>query len=209
LRHNEDGITLVELMVSMTVMAVFLAMFTGAMIEIYRSQDKNEASSAAMAQVNNAFLKLDKEIRYASAISAQGTVSADQYIEFLSTCAAIDPGKTGLCAQVTGTGAAICTELRYDPAQQLVQQRNWTQTVESPDARGWTMLATNVTATQPFTYVAPDQTYGFQRVKVDLTATWGTNLTATSRTTTITMTALNTTPSTSSGTVCTEGRTVA
>jgi type II secretory pathway component PulJ len=191
---DDDGITLVELMVSMTVMAVFMAVFTGSMVEIYRSQNKNEASTAAMAQINNAFLKLDKEIRYASAVSTEGTASGSRYIEFLT----ISPT----------SGAKSCTELRYSPTSQLLQQRTWAQSSGTPSPSAWALLASNVISIHPFTYLSSDQTHAYQRMKLDLTARWGTNDTATSRQTVVTLTALNTTSSTSSGTVCTEGRSV-
>ena len=58
--------TTFEPMITVAIMSVVLLMFTSAMIQIYRSVNKNEALAAARDGINQTFSKLDKEIRYAA-----------------------------------------------------------------------------------------------------------------------------------------------
>jgi len=190
IRHGDDaGVTLVELTVTMSIMAVVMAMFTGGVIQMYRSTHKNEAIATAQAQMNIAFLRLDKEIRYATGISTPGTVGVDSYVEYLTT----------------NTGTAVCTQLRLKIDEQQLQRRSWTQ---GAMPGGFLPLASSVSSGAPFTLFPADATYNFQRLQLRLKATTGTGGTQTSAETDITFTALNTSLSTSSATVCTEGRAV-
>jgi hypothetical protein len=189
---DDDGITLVEVMVAMVVMTVFMAMFTVSMQQMYRSTNKTESLSTAQSQIGVAFLRLDKEIRYAAGISTPGTVGADWYVEYLT-------------AEGSST---LCTQLRLTGASRLLQRRTWTQGPSPLMPTGWTVLASEVTATQPFTYLAPDASFNFQRLQLKLVASAGSGATATSKQTDVTFTALNTSLTTSSPTVCAEGRAV-
>jgi hypothetical protein len=64
----------------------------------------------------------------------------------------------------------------------------------------------NVSIVAPFATIRPDSVFQFQRVEFALLSTFGVNQNATTKKSDITFTALNTTSSTSSSTVCTEGR---
>ena len=65
-----------------------------------------------------------------------------------------------------------------------------------------------MTATNPFTRYAATGDFAFQRLRIDMTAKKSAGATATKRQSDITFTALNTSPTTSSNSVCTEGRLV-
>jgi type II secretory pathway component PulJ len=78
---GDAGVSLVELVVSMTIMTVVLAVFTGAAVQMFHSTSDTETIAAAQSQVNVTFLRLDKEIRYAAGISAPDTSN----VEYLRT----------------------------------------------------------------------------------------------------------------------------
>ena len=59
-RHDDEGTSLLELLVAMTLMAVFMSMFTTAVFMMTSSTNKTDASVNTAGQVNNAFLRLDK-----------------------------------------------------------------------------------------------------------------------------------------------------
>jgi prepilin-type N-terminal cleavage/methylation domain-containing protein len=185
--RDDRGFTMTEIVVTMSVMSVVMAIFTAGVVQMYNTSNKTESLAVSQAQSNTAFLRLDKQIRYASGISTPGTVAGTPYVEYL----------------LAGSGTATCYELRLKDSK--LQQRVWTQggtIANSP----WTVLSNGVTASQPFTYLAPDATFNFQRLRLQLTTTYGGNQTLSAANTDITFTALNTTLGTSSASVCTEGR---
>jgi len=185
--HDDRGFTMTEIVVTMSVMSVVMAIFTAGVVQMYNTSNKTESLAVSQAQSNTAFLRLDKQIRYASGISKPATVSGVPYVEYL----------------LSGSGTATCYELRLMDSK--LQQRIWPQggTIASSP---WTVLSNGVSSAQPFTYLAPDATFNFQRLRLRLTATYGGNQTVSSANTDITFTALNTTLGTSSASVCTEGR---
>jgi hypothetical protein len=160
------------------------------MIQIYRSVNKNEAIAAARAEINITFGRLDKEIRYAAGISAPGVTGTDKYVEYL----------------ITNTGAPTCVQLRVHVSSAQLQRRSWLQSGGTPGS--WTSLASGITATNPFTSYPATGDFAFQRLRIGMTTKHSSGATATKRQTDITFTALNTSPTTSSDNVCTEGRLV-
>jgi type II secretory pathway pseudopilin PulG len=191
-RAGDAGITVIELVVSMSIMSVFLAMFTGGVVAMFRVANRAEAVSTAQSQVNTAFLRLDKEIRYAAGISRPGLVGADPYVEYLTTT----------------TGDPVCTELRLQVASRQLQRRGWTRGAPPAAPSRWVPVASGVSAAQPFTVSAADDTFAFQRLRLSLAAGSGSGGGAVSRPAEVTFTALNSSAGTASDTVCTEGRAI-
>ncbi len=196
LRPRDDaGMTLAEVVVAMSLMSVFMVMFTSAAIGVFRAVNGHDATATAQAQINTVFMRLDREIRYASAISKEGVVGTDPYIEYLTT----------------NTGADVCTELRLHLSVDTVQlqRRTWTKvTTGSPTPTPWAPLASGFSGTQPFTFVA-DPEFESQQLRLDLTAkAGGTGADARSKRTYVTFTALNAPVSVVTATVCSEGRTL-
>lgn len=191
--RGDAGITLIEVVVAMSILSIFLAIFTGAVTQMYRAANRTEAVAGTQSQLHVAFLRLDKEIRYAAGISTPAAVGGDQYVEFLTT----------------NTGTPRCTQLRLRTVDEQIQRRTWTQGASPLAPSAWIPLASGVTSTQPFTFVAADTTFNFQRLRLRLTASSAPGGAGTARATDVTFTALNTSLTTSSSTVCTEGRAVA
>lgn len=182
---GDEGITLIEVLVALVLMSVVMAVFTGAIIKIYHVNGREQSTTDAQAQVNVAFIRLDRELRYAAGVSTPGTVAGDPYVEYLTT----------------NTGASVCTELRLHTVSGVsqLQWRRWTQPSQ-PGAFG--PLVVGVTGSTPFTVHPADATYAFQRLEVNLTAGTGTT-----RQSDVTFTALNTAVATDNSTICSEGRT--
>lgn len=189
---RDAGVTMMDVVVSMTLMAIFMAIFTGGTVRMFRSAAQVQATADAQVQITTAFLRLDKEIRYAAGISQPGLALSDQYVEYLTT----------------NSGVGICSELRLNVAAGQLQRRTWQQGATPLAPTPWIPLATSVSSAQPFTYWAPDTRYNFQRLQLRLDATVGTGGTAVTKHTDVTFTALNTTLSAANPDVCTEGRTV-
>jgi hypothetical protein len=189
---GDRGATMIDMVVAMTLMSIFMSLFTGGVVRMFRSANRTQALTAAQTQVTNTFLRLDKEIRYAAGISTPGPVGADSYVEYVTSF----------------TGTAMCTELRLNVASGQLQRRTWQQGVLPLVPSAWIPMATSVSSTQPFTFLAADATFNFQRLQLKLDATSGGGPATAARRTDVTFTALNTTLATSSATACTEGRSV-
>jgi hypothetical protein len=131
--RDERGDSLIELVVGMTIMVVFLAIFSGAVIMIARTSSHAQAVAHTSADLNSAFLRLDRQVRYAASISKPGTASGSNnwYVEFLST----------------NTGVSVCTQLRVVPAPtRQLQARTWTVAGTGfSNLSSWTPYANNVT----------------------------------------------------------------
>lgn len=186
LRAGDDtGLTLLEVVVSMTIMLVLMSIFTAGIVQMYRTSNKTEALSTAQSQMHIAFQRLDREIRYASAISTEGTVGSDWYVEYLST----------------NNGKERCTELRLQVGTAQLQRRTW-DSGATPGA--WGVLAANVRSSSPFTV---DHNGNFQRLRLQLAAASGSPSNPDTAAIDFTFTALNTVRGTGTPDVCAEGRT--
>jgi type II secretory pathway component PulJ len=196
---DDAGTSLLELVVGMAIMAIFMGIFTTAIVVMTKTASKVEAVTAADTQVNQAFLTLDKSVRYASAITTTGISSAsgDWYVEF----------------DTTNSSAEQCTQLRVDRASSQLQQRTWVVPVSgAPTASSWKPLASYLTNTAevtgssdaPFSVPAAltTATSSYQRLTITLVSTAGGTNTATSRSS-MTFTALNSSATaTTNGTKC-------
>jgi type II secretory pathway pseudopilin PulG len=193
--RDDEGVSLVELIVAMTLMSVVGAMFTGGVLQVYRSLNKTDSDYVAQSQINQAFSTLDREIRYAKSVSTPATVGSDWYVEYLVQLNNVD----------------TCVELRLSTSAGQLQRRSWAQGVTPVTPTAWGVLASNVTATTPFTTLALDKQnltgFRFQRLTVNFTSTSGGGGTGTTRQTNVTFAALNATAFDNAST-CIEGRKV-
>jgi type II secretory pathway component PulJ len=197
-RDDDTGSTLMELVVGMALMGIFLSIFTTAVFQMSRTINKVDAVTTSSGQANQAFLKLDKLVRYASAISTAGkATSGSWYIEMDNTA----------------NGSDVCTQLRIDAVSGQLQQRTWTVTTSgTTTASSWQMLAYGITngavavgsSDQPFTVPsgAAAASSPYQQLALTLVVKSGGSTSSTTRTK-VTFTAINSTASsTTNSTVC-------
>ena len=193
--RGDEGVTLIELVVVMTVMTIFLAIFTAGIVRLSRTSTRVEAGATGQSQLDIAFMRLAEEIHYASQMSQNGTVNSDAYIEYLTL----------------GSGTRTCVELRVHVASGQLQRRTWTQGAAPLTPTPWRALASGVSpwpGVAPFTPVAADPTYNLRRLRVRLAVTTGGDAQPVTRQSDVTFTALNSSPGAADPTVCTEGRSV-
>ena len=156
-----------------------------------------ESVSLTSNQVNTAFLKLDRTVRYAAAISTPSNTSAsgDWYVEL----------------RTTNTGSVICTQLRFDITSKQLQQRSWrVSNSAAVNLSSWAVLATNIingsaaagSADQPLALLPLSANISYQQLNIRLVGLYGSSTTSTSRSS-ITFTALNSSVPVPSG-ICQE-----
>lgn len=204
-RDDEAGFSLVEILVSLSVMSVVMVMFTTAVLQIYGNSGTAESIATTRSQLNQAFQRFDRELRYASWIAVPKQVGTAWYVEFASSDA-------GQCLQL---------RLETDPAQVpdnptdgrgVLQLIRWTPgSPPAPNQPGQTIASQLVTdAAGPFELLPagaasvddPSFTPDLQALRVRLTARAGRNTAEA----TSTFTALNTSRNTPATHQCSEGR---
>ncbi|WP_306212208.1 prepilin-type N-terminal cleavage/methylation domain-containing protein [Actinoplanes sp. RD1] len=134
-RRGDDGFSLAEVMVTMGIMSVLLVLFTGAILQVYRTVTATETLSDAQSQLARAFQNFDRQLRYASWIATPGTYSGDgaTYVEF------------------AGPLTTDCYQLRLQPGAGstnagVLQLLTWTAgSPPAPGTRGRTIASQIVT----------------------------------------------------------------
>ena len=195
--RGDAGTSLLELIVGMGIMVVFMAMFTGAIVMMNNTSQKAESLSQTSSQLNQAFLTLDKTVRYASAISTPGQgTSGDWYVEMVSP---------------DGVGQK-CTQLRVDVTAQQLQQRTWIVGQALTDGPAFTPIASTITngtaasgsSDQPFALKPQNADIAFQQLTINLVAQYGINSNKTTSRSSVTFTAVNSTVPPPSDAFCTD-----
>jgi len=191
----DEGTSLLELLVAMSIMMIFLGIFTGAIIVISKSQAKTTSITDSSEQVNEAFLWLDKNVRYAAAITTPGRGSNnDWYVELRNTT----------------SGTEVCTQIRLDITTTQLQRRSWTPSgTTATGLTSWTPMGSGFTnaavaagdPNQPFISLpTATDSKRFQQLSVVLVAKSG----STNTRSTFTFPAINSTMPKSSAPVCQE-----
>ncbi|MET0864839.1 MAG: hypothetical protein ABWZ98_10935 [Nakamurella sp.] len=188
--RRDDGTTLIELLVGMTLMLIFMGMFTGAIVMMNTAMNKTQAVNEAASQSTVAFESLDTLVRYAAAISTPG----------VSKRAKGSAGNWYVELRTTNTGAESCTQLRVDSKAQQLQRRTWTVLNAVASAPGaWVPIASGISngravpgpSTQPF-YLPPlGPNTAIQQLTVNLVSSAGSVTALTSSESSYTLTAVN------------------
>ncbi|MEU8235398.1 hypothetical protein AB0C12_37905 [Actinoplanes sp. NPDC048967] len=204
-RPDESGYSLVEVVVTAGLVSVLMVIFTTAVLQVFRTGAQTESAAAARSQLQLAFQRFDRELRYASWIGEPGKVGTAWYVEFASSdgkeclqlrLRTIDP----LADPRDTAGQGVLQLIRWAPGSPAVKTRP-DQTIASQLITGsdspFELQPAGITiaGAAPFT---PD----FERLRIRLTAKVGTS-TADADTT---FTALNTSRNTPATHQCGEGR---
>jgi prepilin-type N-terminal cleavage/methylation domain-containing protein len=193
---TDHGFSLMETVVTMAVMSIVTAVFTVGIQQLYAAQNRTEAVSSATGQINTAFVRLDRDVRYSSGISQEGAGSSGFYVEYV----------------ITNTGTTICNQLRFtlSGSTYLLQSR---RKVGTTATTGWSTLASGLSqALKPGTTNTLDPFFdrvdasssgqAYQQLEVRASAAAGGTGRTHANEADFTFTALNTSPSTTSDSVC-------
>jgi prepilin-type N-terminal cleavage/methylation domain-containing protein len=171
--HREAGLTLVEMLITMAILALFLALFSTALMAMLRSVQKQTGVVAAQTSTRTAFEMLDKQIRYADAVTTPGTVAGVQWIEWRV------PDPKILVAQ--SASQERCFQWRATTSTGALQYRSWiVPTTGGVAAPGWISVATGLVIgtvpvfttsiaglqSAPFSLPATGQTYSLVQAQV-------------------------------------------
>ncbi len=182
----DAGVTLVELLVGMSLMAVVLSLSTAAVLHMYGIAGRVESTTVAHAQLHAAFQRLDREVRYASDVTDAEERSGGWYVAY----------------RITAAGVPTCVELRVLDTR--LERSTWVENELATTRTGWLPLASDVRTLPsgaPLELLPPDATSGFERLRLR----FGIGTGATAAETDVSFTAMNTVRDAEPST-CTEGR---
>lgn len=199
---TDDGVTTIELVVSMTIMAVMMTVFTTGVLQMYRAANKTESLSTAQSQLNTVFLRLDKLVRYASGLTVVDERDGGHYVGLLAVTAAPSPSTTARTRE-------RCYALRLKDGQMRITE--WNDGVLQTSAPLWTPIAGDVhppAGGRPFTVTPASASNPFMQLRLHLVATVGSGTQGTRTDTKVGFTALNTSLTTPATPVCTRYATI-
>jgi Tfp pilus assembly protein PilW len=193
---DDHGATLAEILVGLGVLSVVMAIATGGILQVFRAVGRADAASVTQSQAQFAFAILDKEVRYASWVRPPAHTGRYVYVEFLSAEAR--------------TRERRCHRAVVDRAAGTLRLQSWQPDLVPGAGR---VLAGQLVTAAPvvFTLIEPDTlnnrvTSTHQRLRVRLTARFGSGSDQRTVSSDVTFTALNTSPTSTVGSECTVGR---
>jgi prepilin-type N-terminal cleavage/methylation domain-containing protein len=144
---GDDGMTMMELLVGMSIMSIFMAVSTSAIVGMFSSTGKIQTLQHSASQLNIAFNQLDKQVRYATVIyrpTGPATVPAtsDWSVAF----------------ETDNPSSTTCTQLKIravaaGSGQLQLVERTWNVTVNSDGSltqtaiSNWSQLAVGISLT--------------------------------------------------------------
>jgi prepilin-type N-terminal cleavage/methylation domain-containing protein len=142
--REDDGFSLIELIVAMGIFMIFISLFLGAVVGLARGTSRAQVTAEATSSVIILFQNIDRQVRYADGINFQGTSAGRTYIEF-RTPAASSPSRV-----------TTCTQWRYDPTKAIIESRTWPDTpssIASPWSVKVSVVAPSTVPGYPFAMV--------------------------------------------------------
>lgn len=113
--ESEEGLTLIELVVSMMIFTIVLGIYFSALMSMSRTTVEAQDTVDAADNLRATFNALDHQVRYATSINRPGTgPSGAWYVEFEAT-------------DLPDNQPALCYQWRFDPAAESTAYRLWTQ----------------------------------------------------------------------------------
>ena len=168
----DSGMTLVELLVSMIVFSVAIAMIMTAVIAVMGVTKEAQGASDAIFSTRQALATIDRQVRSGNVLFSP----ADE-VAYVSTCQDMGTNK-GSCMRIftQSNGSEKCVQWQMaadGTGTYQLQMRSWETTWQTGGAvTGWGVVARGLTmAAAPFELdVGPGNIYGERLLKVHLVA---------------------------------------
>jgi Tfp pilus assembly protein PilW len=154
---RDRGLSTVELVVSMIVTGVLIAVVTPVLVSVMRSYTKVQDTSLAADRGRVVLDRIDRDLRQVAAINRPTTQGQRVYVEY--EIEALAPGST-----------ATCTQWRYNRSTGRLDVRTWASGTSG--APGWSTATSAVVndpaAEPPFVMTPADGTTLHQQLTVQL-----------------------------------------
>jgi Tfp pilus assembly protein FimT len=149
--RGDEGITLREMLITMVIFSVAMALVTTAVIKVQRYASDTQGSASANDQLAAALADIDKQVRSGNVLYTPANEAVP------SSCAPMPVGSTnaGTCmrvfTQANGVQRCVQWQLIADPAvanRSILRSRSWSPTWETDSAvSGWVTKARNLVRT--------------------------------------------------------------
>lgn len=136
-RPGEEGLTLVELLVAMSILVIVLGSVYGLLFSVQNGFERQVDRSTSLDQARQALLQIDREMRSASAMTAATGTTLDAYTRTNQVSASGDAART----------TQMCVQWRVVSGN--LQTRMW-PLVGAPATVTWRTIATNLVNTDVF-----------------------------------------------------------
>lgn len=195
--RGDDGVTLVEMLVSMLIFSIILGIITTAIVAMLHQEQKESGQANDLDASRKVIEALDHSVRYANAITTPGTgADGSDYVEWQS-------GNVG--QQQT------CSQWRYVPSSGMFESRTWQPPlsgVGSVTATAWVVEAVGMSqvGSTPVFSIAPSSPSSTKE-ELDVTFQSTSGAPATTSASQVSLTAINSTSSsapTGVNAVCTQ-----
>jgi type II secretory pathway pseudopilin PulG len=193
--RGDRGVTLAELAVTTGIMSVVMAIFTTGVVQLFKAANKNELVALTQAQLNTAFLRMDRELRYAAGLGPVHTdIAGNTLVEYVNTG--------------TASGIPECAQLELYAATRTLRRQVWPTDANQKPQNRWATLASQVDTTRStFELIKTTPLITFQRLHVVLVVLTNPGNGQTEARTDLTFPALNSKFDTDPVSVCPAGRT--
>ncbi len=174
-RSREEGLTLVELLVSMVIFGVALSVVYPAVLLVQRQVGDVAGSAEAASQVRLALAQIDRQVR-----SGNVLYSPEDEKDHVPSCESVDGSQAGTCMRVytQADGVRRCVQWQVlpdvtAPGTDLLRSRSWRPnwTTEG-GVSDWSTVARGLVpdpSVAPFRLEA-DGTYGSRLLEIHLEA---------------------------------------
>ncbi|GAB3860249.1 hypothetical protein ACFPIJ_27950 [Dactylosporangium cerinum] len=193
--RRDDGVTLAEMAVTTSIMSAVMAIFTTGVVQLFQAGNNNELVAMTQSQLNTAFVRLDRNVRYAAGIAEEHSDAAgNKFVEYLNT-------------EVSAGEKPECAQLELNRATRVLRRQVWPQATKLPGK--WVVLASELDIEKSsFDLLKPEPgtNTSFQRLKIVLVVASNPGRGQTEAKTEITFTALNTDRFTDADAICPEAR---
>ena len=145
LKTSEGGMTLVELLVSMSILSIVLLVFVAVLASVQRGVVAQDTLNQTLDQTRLALQQLDREMRSGNVLYDPALENAPAAIGGIPSCSGCLPGYTLRVYTQTNAdtrGTYKCVLWKIDTAQRLMTQQ-WPPSDPS-NASGWRIVATGI-----------------------------------------------------------------
>ncbi len=145
LRTSEGGMTLVELLVSMSILSIVLLVFIAVLASVQRGVVAQDALSRTLDEARLALQQLDRELRSGNVLYDPALENAPAGSGGIPSCSGCLPGYTLRVYTQTNAdtrGTYKCVLWKIDTGERIMT-RQW-QPSDPSDATGWRIVATGI-----------------------------------------------------------------
>lgn len=147
-KRDDKGLTLIEMLITMAIFGVAMAMVTTAVIKVQRYASNTQGSASANGELSAALADIDKQVRSGNVLYSP----ANETIPATCTASGTDAGTCmRVFTQANGVQRCVQWQLVVDPTKStrsILRSRSWSPTWQTDGATtGWVTKARNLVRT--------------------------------------------------------------